>query len=485
MPVRARLAAAVAAATAILIIAAGLIFVHQLRRGLEDALDTTLRTRAEALIQQLGADGTGFQDAGADGLLPPNQALAQVIGRTGALLDASEGAADQQLLNRAQLLQARVGSVSTTVTSSLGNVRLLAVPIPGSGRPPVVVVVATTTELVEQAVSRVSTALLLGGPAGVLLSGAGTWLLAGAALRPVERMRRQTEAITAGQLHARLSVPATRDEVARLGATMNALLHRLQQSLSRQRDFVADAGHELRTPLSYLRTELELAARPGRSYPELQAAVARGAGDVDRLIRLAEDLLLLARADHSDIVLNRSAVHLGRLVTEVAAAARPRAAAAGVHLDLDNASDVTVAADPDRLRQMVDNLVDNALRVSPSDSTVTIHTGLASTPDCAVIEVRDHGPGFPPDFLPHAFERFRRADVSRSPGDGGTGLGLAIVASLAWAHGGAVHAENAAGGGATVQIRLPVGRPADPPLPPHLGRSELLAGRHQHDVHKM
>lgn len=455
MPLRVRLSLVVAMAVAILVAAGGLLFVRQLQGGLDSALDTNLRARADALIQEAGPDETiGSQDPAATGLLPPKEALAQIVSGNGTLLDSSDGASGRPLLTPAQLTQARRAPLGIT-TDAEGNIRLLALPFPHSGQPPTVVVVGTTRELPEQAISRVRTALLIGAPVAVLLSALGAWLLAGAALRPVERMRRQAEAITAGDSRARLSVPATRDEVANLGTTLNALLARLHDALSRQRDFVADAGHELRTPLTFLRTELELATRPGRTRQDLLEAVNRAAGDTDRLIRLAEDLLLLAGADEPDGLLDRVPLRLDSLADEAGAAARQRASIAGVDLQLDLPTAVTVVADHDRIRQVVDNLLDNALRFAPPGSNVTLRVAMAGSPDCVVLDVTDQGPGFPVDFLPHAFERFRRADASRGDQQGGTGLGLAIVASLVRAHGGTVAAENLPGCGARVRVELP------------------------------
>lgn len=461
MPVRTRLSIAVALVTAVLITAGGLLFLRQLERGLDTALDATLQSRADALIQQIGPEGgAGFQDAGAEGLLPPNQTLAQVISGDGILLDSSEGARDGPLLTAGQLDQARREPLSLTTIRKGDSIRLLALPVPNSGQPPVTVVVGTTRALSQQAVRRVRTGLALGGAAAVILCAAGAWMLANAALRPVQRMRRQADAITAGDTGARLSVPATRDEVAQLGSTMNALLQRLHESLTRQRQFVADAGHELRTPLTYLRAELELAARPGRTAAELRAAVSRAAEDTDRLIRLAESLLLLARADDQlRTMIIPTPVRIDALLQQAATAARPQARASRRFITVDSPNPVIIDGDPDCLRQIIDNLLDNALRFTPPGGTVRL-TAAASASGEVVVDVSDDGPGFPPDFLPHAFERFRRADLSRTPGPAGTGLGLAIVASLTQAHGGTVTAVNLVPRGARVRVRLPAAGPA-------------------------
>ncbi|MEP6817746.1 MAG: ATP-binding protein [Marmoricola sp.] len=463
MPLRARLSLVVAVAVAVLVASGGLFFVHQLRTGLDNALDTTLRARADALLQRLGADGTSnFQDAGASGMLPPKEALAQVVDGHNTVLDSSEGVTGGPLLSSTQLRTARRGPVSLTTDGAGVSLRLLAVPVPGSGRPPTVLVLGTTREVPATALSRVRTALLFGGLVAVVLSAWGAWLLAGAALRPVERMRSEAEEITAGDTEARLAVPRTRDEVARLGRTLNSMLERLNKAVAQQRDFVADAGHELRTPLTFLRTELELAGRPGRTREELRAAVSRAVEDTNRLTRLAEDLLLLARSDVRGALFQLAPMLLGSPARDAVEAARSRAADAGVTLCIDLSSEVPVEADHDRLRQVVDNLLDNALRFSPTGGAITLRVGVGSgSPSRAVLDISDEGPGFPSDFLPHAFERFRRADTARNVQEGGAGLGLAIVASLVRAHGGTVTADNQNDGGAHVRIELPI-RPPDP-----------------------
>jgi two-component system OmpR family sensor kinase len=458
MALATRLALLVAAAVAALVVAGGGLFVGQLRTGLDASLDAMLRARADTVVQAVGPDGdTGFQDSGPSGVLPPDEALAQVVDSGGRLVESSHGAGGHVLLTAGELDRARTGPL--TVDSGHG-VRLLAVPVPGSGTPPAVVVVGTSTDLRDAAVERVRTQLVVAGALAVGFGGAGAWLLAGAVLRPVERMRRQAAEISASDSTARLPVPATRDEVARLGVTVNALLGRLQDALARQRDFVADAGHELRTPLTILRAELELADHPARGRADLRAAVGRAAEETDRLIRLAEDLLVLARADGGGVFLRREAVALDELVADAVRAAEGRAREAGVRVAVVTQGPVVVDGDETRLRQVLDNLLDNSVRFAPTGTAVVVRLGAAG--ETAVVQVLDEGPGFPEAFLPHAFERFRRADPARSAADGGAGLGLAIVASLVAAHGGAVSVANRRTGGACVRVELPVAPAAAP-----------------------
>ena len=240
-----------------------------------------------------------------------------------------------------------------------------------------------------------------------------------------------------------------------MNARLNVLPDRLQQELLQQRRFAADAGHELRTALTVLRAELELANRPGRSLDELQEAVGFAVLETDRLIRLAEQLLLLARADEADHRLEVSPTSLRQLLldaAEIAVRMRP-----DVDVDVYAPEETVVRVDRDGVRQAVGNLVHNALAYAPPGSRVTVgvRTEDRATGPVAVVEVADRGPGFDRAFLARAFERFERGDAAHSVHGGGHGLGLAITRSIVRAHGGDASAMNRPGGGALVRLELP------------------------------
>jgi two-component system OmpR family sensor kinase len=448
MALRLRLALLFALGTTVVLAGAGVAFILQLQMSVEASLDPGLRARATAVAEELGSeDGLPVLVGVPDKILQ----VRTLDGQT--LVPAQAGA--RPLLDTGQQQQAMSEEVSFTATVDGDRSRILATTAhTTAGR--VLIVVGTGTDGADAAVGRATSALAVGGPVAVLLAGAGAWLLAGTALRPVERMRRQAAQIGDQDLGRRLAVPATRDEIAALGTTMNALLARLQGALERERGFVADAGHELRTPLAILRTELELAARPGRSREALVEAITLAGEETDRLIRLAEDLLLLARADNHQPFLRPTPLSLPDLIGVAAGGATAAAVDRAVTVTVHGPAELAIEADPDRLRQAVDNLLDNATRHAPPGSTIEI---TVSTPRAEVvdIEVADRGPGFPPAFLPHAFERFQRAEAARSRDAGGTGLGLSIVRAIAHAHGGDATATNRPDGGAAVLIELPVG----------------------------
>ena len=308
-------------------------------------------------------------------------------------------------------------------------------------------------DVYEATLSQVARELAIGGVVFVAIAALGAYWLARAALSPVERLRRQVAAVSGRDEGSAVEVPGTRDEIAALAGTMNELLGRLQGALARQRAFVADASHELRTPLAVLRGELELAARPGRGRDELAAAVRSAAAEAERLSRLTDDLLLLARNDEDQLSLRLETTDIGKMLARSAGIAASRLAAAGVSCRIEAQDGMLAAVDGDRIRQAVDNLLDNALRFAPRGSAIVLS---ATADGCDLgIQVRDDGPGFPPGFLPHAFERFRRPDTSRSRDDGGAGLGLAIVRAIAAAHGGTATAANRPGSGAMVSLCFP------------------------------
>lgn len=297
--------------------------------------------------------------------------------------------------------------------------------------------------------------LLIGGAAFLILAGIGAYWLARAALAPVERMRREAAALSDEDGGSILQVPGTHDEIAALAATMNDLLVRLRTALARQRAFAADASHELRTPIAVLAGELELANRPGRSQAELAAAVAVAGEEVTRLARITDDLLVLARGDEDKLVTQPELTDIRVLLARSAERASSRAAAAGLVCRVKAPAGLVARADPVRISQAVDNLVGNALRFAPRGTDIVLSGERSGS--WLVLEVRDRGPGFPPDFLPHAFERFRRPERDRARGEGGAGLGLAIVRAIVLAHGGRVAAHNRPAGGAAVRLEIPAG----------------------------
>jgi len=328
------------------------------------------------------------------------------------------------------------------------------------------VMVALPRSDIERTVDTVRSSFAVGLPLLVAAVAALVWVLAGRALRPIERMRRSAEAISETTLRVRIPAPPSSDEVGRLGRTLNHMLDRLDDSAQRQRQFVADASHELRSPIAAIRADVDvaLAHRSQSSLAELGQRVLTGC---ERLEHLVGSLLELAAADEpTDRPLVE--VDLADLVREEGA--RPRATPCTV----DALDSVVVLGQPDALRSMVTNLLDNASRHATAAVTVTLTTDGTT----ARLVVDDDGPGVPVEHKERIFDRFVRSDAGRFRRDGGAGLGLAIVKAVATRHGGAVEVADAPAGGARFTVCLPIAdAPAgSTPSRPRHGPGRVAAG---------
>jgi two-component system OmpR family sensor kinase len=439
LPIRLRVTLAFAVAMAIVLAATGLFLYARLGSALDRTIDQGLQARTtdvDALVRQ--GDSLGEQREG----------ITQVLDPAGAVLAATPGL-ERPLLSDSEISRASREPITIEgpVPNSDEAARLLATSF-DTQRGRRIVVVGTSLEQRGDALENLSVALVIGGPLALLLASLAGYGLAAAALRPVESMRREAEAVSAAEPGRRLPLPPAEDEISRLGETLNVMLGRLESALARERRFVSDASHELRTPLSALRTELELALRRERTPEELEAALRSAAEETDRLSQLAEDLLVLARADGGKLPVrleNLSALDVLEGVRERYAR---RAADVERPLELRVENGLSVSVDRLRVEQALGNLVENALRHGGGSILLE-----ARTVDGRVeLHVQDEGAGFAPDFIGGAFEPFSRGDTARS--SHGAGLGLAIVDVIARAHGGTAHAANL-DGGADVWLELP------------------------------
>jgi len=452
LPIRLRLTLAFAAAMAVLLTAVGAFLYIQLGRSLTRSLDQGLRARGADIAALVGQSDSGLREAPGPGRAEAN--LAQVLDLGGRVVDATRGADRRPLLSPGQLARA---SRSALFVDRNGEERLLASPVDAQGRR-LVIVVGASLEPRAEALSALQTELSVGAPIALALACALGYALAAAALRPIEAIRSRAAGISAAERGARLPVPAARDEVSRLAETLNALLGRLEEALERERRFVADASHELRTPLALLKAEIELALETRQPAPRLRAALRSAGEEVDRLTQLAEDLLQLARLEGGRLPVRLAEIDACELAEAVARRFSARATGAGRSI-VTRGEDLLVHGDRLRLEQALVNLVENALR--HGDGEVEIE-GRTTADGSVALRVRDHGNGFPPDYLDRAVDPFSRVDAART--GRGSGLGLAIVAAIVDAHAGAVEVENAPGGGAVVTITLPR-RPPQPAAP--------------------
>jgi signal transduction histidine kinase len=450
--VRVRSAVAATAVVAVALAFAAVAFVWLYRASLLQAIDDAASQRAQTVAADLVREN--FRPDSPLPAAPGEQTVVQVIDPAGRVVTASADITGEPPLSGSR---PRAGTeVRSNHQLPVGDEGMFRIVALGVGRSP-----ATYTVLVGQALGPVdasirqaSALLLIGSPLLLVVVGAATFWFVGRSLRPVEGIRREVTGITASQLHARVPVPVARDEVARLAETMNAMLDRLEAAASTQRRFVADAGHELRSPLATVQAGLELLR--ARSLPEpATATVEMLQAEAARLDRLVSGLVLLARADENGLRPRLADVDLDDLV------GAERSRLAGQHPDLVRSvhiEPVRVRGDAHQLAQVLRNLTDNAAR----HATSTVRLRVTSDPSvgAAVVEVSDDGPGVPAADRVRIFERFVRLDDSRQRASGGTGLGLAIVREVVAAHGGTVTVTEAAGGGAVFVVRLPLGGPA-------------------------
>jgi two-component system OmpR family sensor kinase len=440
VPIRLRLTLAFAVAMACVIGAMVLLVYLRVGSALLESVDQTLRAQAQEAVAHTSDEHSPVDTVDATG----GRTLAQVIGPGGAII-RSTPAKLPALLNTtdtAHVLRGAKVYRTEQLKSPEGDWRVLVIPIPGGGA----VAVARSLESREETLTHIYREFLVFGPLAILLASLAGYGLAAAALRPVEVLRRRADSVTAAA-PSTLPVPRARDEISRLAVTLNHMLERLQLAIEHERQFVADASHELRTPVALLRTELELALRHPRSEEELKRALRSALEETERLSRLADDLLLLARAREGPMPVRKEPLEIDPLLDTVARRFLARAEQAGRSVRAEP-SHLTVNADPTRIRQALDNLVDNALTHGEGDVTL-----LARDEGTAIeLHVLDRGTGFDDAFVGRAFDRFSRADEAR--GRGGAGLGLSIIELIAEAHGGTAGVRNRQGGGADVWLTL-------------------------------
>jgi signal transduction histidine kinase len=431
----------------------GVTLLGVLDFALHRAVDAAARQTAEGVAELI-------DEQGLPAVVPVSgvDAIVQVVDTASKVRTASlDGDRLAPMLNDAELARVRAGEALTIDGAELGaqgSLRVVAADVVGIGPDdaepggPFTVLAARPTSGVADTVQTLRNTLLIAFPLLVAVLAGIAWRVIGAALRPVEALRRGAEEITGGGGPGQLPVPESQDEIHRLAVTLNDMLARIETARARQRAFVADAAHELRSPLTNMRTQLEVAQRLGgrTDWPAVSDDLL---ADTERLARLVEDLLLLARSDDPAAAeaARRAAVpvELGELLAGVST----RYPSPPVALRTP-AAPCWVLGDPDALRRVVSNLVDNAVRHA---RTRVVLAARAEGRE-RVVAVTDDGPGIPAADRERVFDRFTRLDDARARDAGGAGLGLAIVRELVRRHGGAVRLSDA-GPGLRAEVRLP------------------------------
>ncbi len=477
LPIRVRLTLAFAAVMAVVLGATGLSLYLRLADELNSALNRGLLARSGDVTTLVGQSDSGLGQSPGRSVTARGESFAEILNARGRVVDATPQLRSRVLLSAREVRRALATTSFFDKRHPAGlpdSARLLATPVTAQDQRLVVVVGASLQDR-DVALRDLGALLLIGGPVALALASLVAYGLTGAALRPVDSMRRRAALISASEPGQRLPVPRAADEVARLGTTLNEMLARLEAALARERTFVSDASHELRAPLTILKAELELALRPGRRPEDVHGALRSAADETDRLAQLAEDLLVIARFDQGRLPVRTTEISAAAVLEGVRERFERRARDYQITLITEVQADSVVLADPLRLEQALGNLVENALR----HGGPTIRLGLESRGDVVELHVRDDGPGFSREFLPRAFERFTRADSSRA-GEG-SGLGLAIVQAIAVAHGGVCGARNLPGGGADVWLVVSAAALLDTPdgVPPSRSHRTLI-GQRQH-----
>lgn len=368
-----------------------------------------------------------------------------------------------------QTLEERIPVFENLKGSPFTGNRMLTVPIFMDRKLAGVVQVASDTSAVDKALDHLRIILLTFSPLALLAITLGGWFLAGRALAPVTRITRSMHRINAENLYQRLPVSETMDEISTLAETFNAMLARLEDSFRRIKQFSGDASHELRTPLTILKGETEVALRWAKTPEEFQKMLVSNMEEINRMERIIEDLLMLAKSEAGELPMEKKPLSLSDLLQELYLAGRALAEGRQilVLLKIGVDEEITIQGDELRLRQMFLNLISNAVKYTPAPGKVEI--SLRVDGDDAVIVVADTGIGIPARHLPHIFDRFYRIDEARNREAGGAGLGLAIVKWIVDAHEGKIEIASTPGQGSEFVVRLPLVGPS------HIHRNAISA----------
>jgi signal transduction histidine kinase len=451
--VRTTLVAVAIVGVALALAAAALVTF--LRSELEEDVAATALVRARAIAQSF--DPRELAPGDHIPVTDPEDEFVQVLDNAGDVVARSRNMGRRPPVARLEAGQTRqVGGLALEP----GNDRFV---VGAASTGSYLVLAGATLDPVTEVADVVTRLLRIGVPVLLLVTAAVSWRLVGRALAPVEEMRSEVEAISATELHRRVPTPARDDEIGRLGQTMNRMLARLQDSVARAersraslertqarlRRFVADASHELRSPVASIRQHAEVALHHPEAIPTEELAKVVLEED-SRLARLVDDLLLLSKADEGTLSTRREPVDLDDLLFEEAARRRD---ASPIRIDVRGVSAGRINGDRVQLARVVRNLVDNAIRHARSRVTLS----LVQNEGDVMMAVEDDGEGVPPSERERIFERFVRLDEGRDRDSGGSGLGLAIVSEIAAVHGASVAMVDGAGGGARIELRFPFG----------------------------
>jgi two-component system, OmpR family, sensor kinase len=465
MPIRQRIAFATAGVMILLLLGLSIGIHTAMSRNLHAEVDNRLETVYNTYRQnpaRIGRlpDGRIAVDLPEINPFTSPGLFMQVLDDTGRVAEQSVSLADQTLEVPQPVLQTNTGGQGTFYETSIegAEIRVYSAPVyvEQATAPIAYVQVAESLEPLDETLNQLRGILVFGSLLATAVVSTVAWFLAGAAMRPIARMSSTAQAIGgADDLSQRLESPATGDEVERLAATFNAMLDRLEDSFQAQRRFVADASHELRTPLTALRGNADIMRRMVATgvidRDELIEGLDGVGGEVDRLVRLVQDLLILARADVGWLP-EMHQEDLGTIAREAARIVSPLTARHDFQISVPG-EPLLVSGNVDQLKQLILILLDNAFNHTPPGTIIRLD--VARDEDTARLTVADNGPGIAPEHQERIFERFYRPDEARARASGGTGLGLAIARWIVKTHGGSIDVESAPGRGTSFIVTLP------------------------------
>jgi heavy metal sensor kinase len=432
---------------------------HYLAVMLNESLGKQARQIGETLVANISQSGDAYVvDEIKEHFAPEiNNHFVRVTRADGNLLYVSGMPRELSFDPASIAVQADSGSREFTREEQLaGGSELMIYALPFTTRDGVryLIEVGAVEGSIESVLHGLILTLLLGLPVVVVVAIGGGYLMMQRALRPVDEITRTARLITSRNLSERLPVLDTGDEIERLSVSLNDMIVRLDESFQHVSRFSADASHELRTPLTILHGELEAIVQQKDLTPETREAVGSALEETRRLTKIVESLLAISRLDAGEVLMERERLDFADLAVTTADQMRLLAEDKGITLRCDTKKRVELEGNRTRLKQVVVNLLDNAIKYTPEKGSVNVR--VSATNDKAVLEIEDTGVGIPMEALPHVFERFYRVDKARSRQMGGTGLGLSIVKSICAAHGGRVEVESTEGKGSRFRVELPL-----------------------------
>jgi heavy metal sensor kinase len=443
---------------AVVLIAFAIAIYAYLSRGLLTTIDTSLWNHAERIAMATGHPSSN-EEPSQPGVLMLAPQFVSIVNRSGEVTDSIPDPEGHQVpiipeaIERAAAeLKPQYNEVSSGPSE---HARIITWPAQDEDGEMFFVVVGQSLKELQSAQRHLLILLAISNPVALLLASLGGLWLAHEALKPVDRLTRAAERIGRGNFSERVDEPRTSDEIGRLAATFNEMISKLERAFERERRFTADASHELRTPLAVLRGDIEVALRRDRSIDEYKRVLNSSLEEIERITRLTDDLLTLARSDTGDTVLELAPVRLDRLAAEVHAYIQPLAESAGVALACAGTQEpIVVEGDEKRLKQLLVNLLENAIKYTPAGGSAWL--SLLTRDSTTLIQVSDTGRGIPAASLPHIFERFYRETDPRDSRVTGFGLGLAISKWIVDAHHGEIEVHSAEGEGSRFTVRLPL-----------------------------